>query len=172
MTRFSPRAPECRVLLKKGAEILHLHILHLHIWTSYTVTSYIFTSEIFTSYICTSYASHLTSEHFTSSHLTLAHLTRSHLTYWHLTSYIWHIWHIFTSSHLHIWHPHIWHLHIWHLLSLSLLSPLSFLSFSLSSANCFLPCFSSLLRLAVAKSDHANATLAHAMRVDCQKLTE
>ena len=53
---FLLRAPERRVLLKKGAEILHLH------------------------------TSHLTSSHLTYSHLMSAHLTSSHLTSGHLTS--------------------------------------------------------------------------------------
>ena len=52
---FLLRAPERRVLLKKGAEILHLHTSHLTF-------------------------AHIASSHLTYSHLMSAHLTSSHLT--------------------------------------------------------------------------------------------
>ena len=59
-----PRAPRlCRVLLKKGAEIMHLHIvrlqiLHLQIFRLQILRLHIliiFTVEIFRSYVCRSY---------------------------------------------------------------------------------------------------------------------
>ena len=78
---FLLRAPERRVLLKKGAEMLHLHTSHLtfaHIASSHLTYSHLMSSHLT--------SSHLTSGHLTSLNLASADIAYSQLTYSHLMS--------------------------------------------------------------------------------------
>ena len=69
-----------RVLLRKAAASLHLHIFTSHITSSHLTSA------------------HLTSSFLTFSHLTSSHLTSSHLTSSHLLSSDLHHLHILSSS--------------------------------------------------------------------------